>query len=239
MYTARVDGRVHGPYTDMAVYTARTWPCTWSSTCVRLCTRAVETARVHSPCTRPFIQAVYTRLYTDRIQVYTVRTRDYGSSTLEHDRIQGLYMACTQPCTQPCTRPCTGHVPGRVHGPVHGGLHGRVRCCVYGPCPWPCTGSVQACLRVMYRDVYMACTRPCTRMHGRVDGLVQGRVRRYTSTYTHVYTALYTTVYRPGQAVYTAVHTERVHMYTRPVLGSEYGLVDCRVRAVYTKQLHN
>jgi len=70
------------------------------------------TARVHGR-----VQAVYTAVYTDHVQVYTARTRTV------HGRIRGRVDGRVRAGRRPCT--------GRVDDGVSDHVHGRV---VYKPC---------------------------------------------------------------------------------------------------------
>jgi len=137
MYTARIHGRAHGPYTAVAR------PCTCR-----------EHGRVHDP-----VQA-YTAVYTDLVQVYTARTRP--CTGCGHGRVQAVhtvtavYKPCMRsfthvhgPCTQKCTRPCTGR--GRVHG-----RNGRVRAVNAAVN----TAVYAAVYTTVYK--YTAVNKPCT-----------------------------------------------------------------------------
>jgi len=83
-------GRVHGR------------PCTRSST--------RSNTRVNGPCTQPCTRpytgrvhgCVHIPVYTDRLQVYTARTRTYTSVTVVYGPWAWL---------------CTGRIDGRAHGP--------------------------------------------------------------------------------------------------------------------------
>jgi len=193
MYTA-AHGRVqtvytavHGPRTwsvrdpIMAVYAARTRPCT------------VNTA-LYIRCTRPFMRCT-DRAHRRPRAVYMVRPRPYTgySYTVVYPVHHRLYGPCTRPPTavyRLCTRPCNGHVHGpyvtrsrrctRPYTAVYG-EHGRL----YGSCARHCTYCVHGRARGV-RTVYTGVQGPCTWC---VHGRIQRTPTRSCTLYTTVFTA--------------------------------------------------
>jgi len=112
-------------------------------------------------------------------------------------------MAVYRPCTRLCTRP--------VHDRVY-----TTR---------PCTRAVSIAVNTtVYTAVYGPCTRAvcmCTPpVHGCGHGRVSGLYRPYTAMYG-LYTGVSSTrvpVEYVYTAVYTAVHTGRIHVFTACVL---------------------
>ena len=189
--TRPVRGRVHGPFSALAVYTAvytrirvhHRYKAVYAPY-TRPCTRPVR-SRIHGPCTRTVHGSVNVRVHGPSC-TWQVGLPGHVHVPRRHaTAVCGPSRPCTRPVHSPFTTVYTAVFDGRVRA-----AHGRpTRAYVYTAVKKPCTRHAHVRVHgprrhvaavVHVHDRKAPCTRSCTRpIHSRVHG-----------SCTAVYTAL-------------------------------------------------